>query len=703
MTRPPAIGRLLLRLRRLGDRRAEIEADLLDLFELRVQRSGARAARRRYLLDALSLWKIRRHPSVIVDDRSNGGMETMPQDVLFTLRLFRRHASLFTATIAGLAVAIALSTATFSVVKAMVYGGYGFAVDAHRVSLASGPFTRVTGNSPTRGEWAHSDYVRLRSEATAITLVAATTDLGRYRSGDDRLAETRASYRAVSGDYFSVLGIRTALGRVLLPEDDRPQVRNAVVSSGFWLNVLGGDPSIVGKTVMLNDEPFTVVGVADRSHTTPSGMSRATAIWIPLTAQTEMSTSGRTADAASTRALLEKRLANPSLSSAARDHLGSIARDLTEPSTPWNPAVEIMGRIKPGASKPQAEAEILATAVALAAERSRTHTPTVILEAPAKPRRDTVVVGSVLMAIVGLVVLLACANVTNVLLASAAGRRREIGTRLAIGASRMRIFRQLLTESVLLGIAASAIALLGARALLPSLAAMMRVPNALDVSPDPTVYAFVGFLTIVVGVLAGMAPARYGYKGDITSSLKVDQLSAPLPLPRARLRSILIGGQAAISAVLLVLAVLLTRALVDSVFIDVGHDVDRLITVGISTSGAPKGSSAYAAHWSRMREDILGVPGVGAAAFASLPPFDGGRSAPQSFDGIRVSRNETTPEVLRRGWHPHRARPGVHGGRGRQRRGRRSHLGQPRARVLGHQRSIGRRHEPCLGRGRSRR
>src|SRR6185436_1485290 len=119
------------------------------------------------------------------------------------------------------------------------------------------------------------------------------------------------------------------------------------------------------------------------------------------------------------------RLASPSLSSAAREHLSSIARDVTEPPAPWNPAVEIMGRIKPGGSKPQAEAEIVATAVVLAAERVRTYTPTVILEAPAKPRRETVVVGSVLLVIVGLVVLLACANVTNVLLASAAGRRRE--------------------------------------------------------------------------------------------------------------------------------------------------------------------------------------------------------------------------------------------------------------------------------------
>ena len=645
MSSPPALGRLLLRLRRLGDRRAEIEADLLDLYELRLQRQGDRVARRRYVFDALSLWKIRRHPSVVVDRRSHEGMETMPQDVLFTLRLFRRHASLFAATIAGLAVAIALSAAMFSIVKSMAFGEQVFAADTYRVSLASGPFTRVTGDSPTRGEWAHSDYSRLRAEATAITLVAAANTVGRYRSGDDRFAETRVSYQAVSGDYFAVVGMQASPGRILLPEDDRPQVRNAVVSRGFWMNVLGGDPSIIGRTVQLNDEAFTVVGVADRRHSMPSRTGRLPAIWITLTALKEMSTSGRTADAAATRALLAKRLASPSLSAADRDRLTAIGQDLAEPATAWNPAVQIMGRIRTGAAKPQAEAEVRATAVVLAAERSKTHTPTVIFEPPASRNRQTMVVGSVLMAIVGLVVLLACANVTNVLLASAAGRRREIATRLAIGASRMRIFRQLLTESVLLGLAASAIALFVARAMLPSLASMTRVPPAVDVSPDPIVYAFVGFLTIVVGVLAGMAPARYGYKGDVTTSLKVDQLSAPMPLPRARLRSILIGGQAAVSTVLLVLAVLLTRTLVDSVFVDAGYDVDRLITVSAGTAGAPRDTGAYAAYWSRMRDDIIGVPGVRAAGFASLPPFDS-VSAPQFFDGIRVSRNETSPEYF---------------------------------------------------------
>jgi predicted permease len=603
MTRLPRLGRLLVALRPLGDRRAEVEADLLELFGIRAARDGCRAARRRYVLDAISLWRIRRHPSVIPDQGSERGLQTMPQDVLFTFRLFRRHASLFAATIAGLAVAIALSAAMFSIVKAVALAGTGFDAETVSVNLASGPFTRVTGNSAMSGEWAYSDYVRLREDVTALTLVAAAKSMTRYRGVDGTDAGMPVHYRAVSGDYFTVLGVKTVVGRGLLAADDRPQVRNAVVSRGFWLNAMGGEHSIVGKTVLLDNEAFTIVGVADRQHGAPAGMRNPPAFWITLTALSE-----------------------------------------TVPAANWNPAVEIRGRLKPAATKPQAQAEVLNVARVLSAPVTK-QPPTVILEPPHIPNRQTRMVAGVLMTIVGLVVLLACANVANVLLASAASRRREIGTRLAIGASRLRILRQLLTEAVLLGLAGGAAGLLIARAIVPVLRSLMRVPVAMDVSPDPAMYGFVALMTIVVGLLAGLAPARYGYRGDVMSALKVDQLSAPLPLPRARLRSFLVGGQAAVSIVLLVVAALLTRALIDTAFLDAGHDVNRLLGVAVSTGPAPRATDQNAAYWSRVREHVLGVPGVRGAAFASLPPFDG-TTGMQPFNGIRVSRNETTSEYF---------------------------------------------------------
>jgi predicted permease len=513
-----------------------------------------------------------------------------------------------------------------------------------RVSLASGPFVRVSGDSATLGDWAFSNYVRLTDDVPAMVLVAAVPDSARYgsrREGDRPLV----SYRAVTGNYFGVLGLRTELGRFLQPGDDQPQVRNAVVSSGFWRNMMGADDGVLGRTIVLNDQPFTIVGVADRRFSGPPTMRQEPSFWITATAHREMWTNAQSAEALRTRRILETQLRDPSLTTADRARLTAIGVALSAKSRAWNPAVEVFGRLRPGASAAQAETELRTSASRQAVESSVTQAVVVALEPAAAPKPYTTSLAALLLTIVGLVVLLACANVTNVLLASAAGRRREIGTRLAIGASRGRVVRQLLTESMMLGVAASAVGVLIAIASVSSLSRLLNVPVAVDVAPDPTVYAGVALVTVVIGVLAGLAPARYGGGGDITTSLKVDQLTAPLPLPRARLRSLLVGGQAAISVVLLVLAALLTRSLADSMFVDVGFDIDRVLTANVSTAGAPKTGADHDAHWGQMREQVLAVPGVAGAAFGSLVPFDFG-SAPQQLNGVRVSRNETTPEYF---------------------------------------------------------
>jgi len=643
--RPPAIGRLVLRLWRLGDRRDEIENDLLDLFERRASERGPAFARRRYIGDALSLYRFRRSPEVIRDAERRRGVHTMTHDILFAFRLFRRHPGLYGVTIAGLAVAIAVSAAMFSVVRAVAFGGEGIPAsqDVHRVSLMSPTFTRVTWTSPTLGEWAFEDFTRIRAATTAIDLVGSIRDQARYRASADESEGVPVTYLAVTGDYFGVLGLRAEAGRILLPTDERPQLRHAVVSSGFWKNVMGGDHGRLGGTMLLNGERFTIVGIADRAHSGPSSPRGNPAFWITVTAHQEVFVGERSAEARRTREQVAARLHDPSLTPTDRQRLTAIGSSLSA-STAWNPATEVFGRVKPGLSRAQAETEVKAAASARAAETSAKQAPIVVFDPPSQNNRQTMTVAVVLLTIVGLVVALACANVTNVLLASAAGRRREIGTRLAIGASRARILRQLLTETVLLGAAGSAIGLLIAMGLVRTLSRLLTVPLSVDVSPDAAVYASVALLTMVASIVAGFAPARYGYRGDITGALKVDQAAAPLRLPRARLRSLLIGGQAAVSAVLLVLAALLTRSLVDNISMDVGYDVEHLVTLGVSNSGAPVAND-YDAHWGPLRDQVLGVPGVTAAAFATVAPFDNS-SAPQRLNGIRVERNETSPEYF---------------------------------------------------------
>lgn len=648
--RPPRIGRWLLTLRRLGPRRSEVEADLLELFSLRLAANGRWSASCRYVVDAISMWKWRPNGAPDVRPHRLGGYDGMVHDIIFAIRLFRRHPALFGVTVAGLAVAIGITTAVFSVAKSVAFAGYGASApdSLHRVSLTSGVFRRSTGNSPFRGQWTFDDYARLREITSTMTLAAAVIDGAPFRATSDAGTPLSVSYVAVSGSYFEILGMRASHGRLLSPADDVPGSENVVVSHGFWKNRLGGDPAILGRPLWLGDRAYAVVGIAERRHTASSMYGPPPAFWISLATHRDRWGGQTGARAEEMQARLNARRSQPGIGAADHDRYAAIEEELATPPRAWNPPVEVLGRLNPGITRAQAEAEMGALASSLATEALDTRRPSVRLEAPDRDTADTKVLAAILMITVGLVVFVACANVTNVLLASAASRRREIGTRLAIGASRGRILRQLLTESLLLGLISSIVGFGVALTILPSIAALMQVPPAFDVSPDLWVYASLGVMTVVVGILAGLAPARYGQSGDLTTALKTDQITAPLPLPRTRLRSLLIGTQAAVSAVLLVLAALLTRSLIETSTLAAGYDLDPLMTVDVGnrTTGPAWGPARRDAYWNGLVEQVRQIPGVAAAALAAAPPFSGTTFAPQRIDDHSVDRNEVSPDYF---------------------------------------------------------
>ena len=248
------------------------------------------------------------------------------------------------------------------------------------------------------------------------------------------------------------------------------------------------------------------------------------------------------------------------------------------------------------------------------------------------------------MTTVGLIVLLACANVTNLLLASAASRRREIGTRLALGASRGRVVRQLLTESVLIGIVAGGFGLLVSSQVLPAFAALIQVPPTFDVSPDGLVYAFVGTLTIAVGIIAGLAPARFGRRGNLVSALQADQPSAPRRLPGrvsaldARRRpgrgvDCAAGARGAAHAHGRGNRPRGCRLRPEPAAERVGH--------AASIDLGPEPRSCRRILESRTRA-CPADPGVADAALVNFAPFGGG-FAPQQINGRAIDRNETSP------------------------------------------------------------
>jgi predicted permease len=242
------------------------------------------------------------------------------------------------------------------------------------------------------------------------------------------------------------------------------------------------------------------------------------------------------------------------------------------------------------------------------------------------------------MIVLGLVVLLACVNVANLQLASAIARRREIGVRLALGAPRARIIRQLVTESLALGLAAGAIALLLTLWLGPTLAAIVRLPVTVDMTPDARVYLFLSLVSIAAGIGAGLAPARHGTRGDLLTPLKGDGAAAGSGRPN-RMRARLIGVQAAASLVLLVLAALLTRATISATKVDIGFDARSLVSISPAFAQERYDAAKTQAYWDAALERLRALPNVRSASLTLFPPYSGGLSV------TNLKRNGVTYET----------------------------------------------------------
>ena len=606
---PPLVGRLLLRLRLFGGRRAEIEADLDELFHQRWVERGKLYAALRYCSDAMSLWTHRReHLSqpegppdreTIVARRCSRLGALRPQglilDLRFAIRMFRRQIAAFSVTVAGLALAIGAITVVFGVVNAGMLpapGGLGrnasSIMEVNRVS-SSGSVSRFRRTD---------EFLRLRGATRLVQIEAYFRESAPL--GETSLEEVRVTL--VSGGFFEMFGARAAIGRVLTNADDAAGAAPAVViSHTFWKQRFGSDKSILGQTVRLLGTPFTVVGVIEDGFVGPTGGAWPPAFWAPLATY--------------------------------------------EPV--WRPTfatiVRIIGRVAEGATPEQAEAEISAAYSALAAQASGDAAAADFRTQLARPRDqfsdpDFRWFLAALGVILGLVLLLACTNVANLLLAGAIARRREVGLRLALGASRGRVIRQLLTESVLLGALSGTLGLLFALWLLPFVPLVIEVPDTIEMAADLRVYGFVVFVTLLAGILAGLAPARYGVGGDLAGPLKGDVAGAGRCRRPGRVRSVLIGAQAAASIVLLILAALLTRSMVHVTQTDIVADVDRLVGVTSRFEAAGYDAAAAADFWDRALTRVATLPGVERAALAEYMPFGarGFRSLRVERDGARV-------------------------------------------------------------------
>ena len=467
-------------------------------------------------------------------------------DVRFALRLFTKSPIFTLTSVLSLAAGVAGTSAIFSLADALLL--------RPRPGIAS-PATLVDIGRSTRGEgldnFGYPLFEEMRDRNTLLEGISAQQLAAQVMSLGDAQSSERVFASLVSGNYFEVVGTRPAQGRFFVPDEDRtPDTHPVVVlSHGFWERRFDARPDIVGQMLRLNNRPYTVIGVAEKGFagTTLFG----TDCWVPMAMDAHVRASER---------------------SMLAEH-GSV----------WMTA---LGRLKPGVSAGQARDELHAIMQGYLKnrgdERAERWGVAVALSTRVPGPMAAPVQGFVGMlgALTGLVLLIACSNVAGMLLARGLDRRREFATRLAVGASRGRLIRQLLLEGLTLAVLAGAASvpltyiLVG---VLSSYQPSLPIPIALELRVDPRVHAFAFALSGLAAVAFALLPALQTTRVDMSPALRGS--NATSDRRRVWLRQGLVAGQVAIALVLLVVAGLFLRSLQEAATVDVGFnakDVDML-------------------------------------------------------------------------------------------------------------------------------
>ncbi|HEX8696734.1 MAG TPA: ABC transporter permease [Longimicrobium sp.] len=527
------------------------------------------------------------------DVRGGGLPETLLQDLRYGARTLRRAPAFALTVVLTSALAIGANTAIFSVVDAVLLRPLPFE-DPGRLArlwggLADGTAERIPVSYPN-----FADY---RSQARTLRNVAAYSPTSAVLRAPGGEPESVWGARA-SADLFPLLGVRPELGRAYSPEEDRPDGPPVVVlGHELWRRRFASDPGVVGRQVTLDDRSVTVVGVMPPGFRFPVEGERSE-YWVPVAS-----------DPGSAERLPNRR----------------------------GKYLLVIARLGPGVGLERARAEIETIGRRLEAQYPDANTG---WRFRLVPLREDVVGGArpallVLLGAVGLVLLISCANVANLLLARAAARADEIAVRRALGASRARIVRQLLTESLLLSLAGGALGLLLAGWLVRAIARAgpADVPRLADAGLNAPVLGFALALSVVTGIVFGLAPALQGSRGSPGGSLKEGGRGATDGVRRTRLRGVLVASEAALSLMLLAGAGLLAKSFARLLQTEPGYETGRVLTSRVSLSEArhpePARQAAVFRQVLRRVEAVPGVEAVGAARFLPL----GGRD---SYDVFRV-------------------------------------------------------------------
>ena len=510
------------------------------------------------------------------------------QDVRYAVRLLRRNPLFAVTATVSLAIGIGANTTIFTIANALLFKPPAGVVDPDRlVDVGRSQNGEGFDNS------SYPNYLDIRSRNTVFTDIYAVRFGSEPMSLGGRDGAERIYGELVTTNYFAVLGTQPAVGRVFSREDSTAPggAPLVVLSHQFWRRRFNGDAGIVGQTLALNGRPFSVIGVA------PEGFHGTTILGTDLWAPVTM--------------------------------VGELTRRSSALLTSREGVWLLMGaRLKPGVTVRQAQAELanIGRALEQAYPRENRGKGVRVVSSSPIPGNGAPVAAflSVLMGIVGLVLAIACANVAGVLLARATARRREIAVRLAIGAGRSRLVRQMLVEATLLFLIGAAAGLAVARVMTTLLASMLpTLPVPVDVSLplDARAIAFTVGLSLVAAVLSGLAPALHGSKWEVLPGLKSDAQGGP---ERLRLRNAFVVGQVAFSIVLVVAAGLFVRALQRAADIDPGFDPRGIELAALDLSLGGYTNETGRVFASELIERVREVPGVQAAALAAMVPLGAG-------------------------------------------------------------------------------
>jgi predicted permease len=526
-------------------------------------------------------------------------METLLQDFRYAARTLCRSPGFTAVAVLTLALGIGANTTMFGVLDALFLSPPPEVHEPDRVKRIY--IVRDEGNmqSPGGGPGSYPDYRDLRAGARSFSGVAGQFSPRDMSLGRGESAE-QITGAIVTGGYFPTLGTRPARGRFFGPaEDSIPAAPVAVVSHAFWRNRFEGSPEAIGREIFLEGKVYTVVGVAPEHF---HGIdNEPTDVWVPTAI-----------------AQGEDFLTN-------RNFIG----------------LRLFGRLAPGSPVERATAE--AAAVLRNAAESAEHldpTPRVILasvkEALGPHRSQTATTALWLALVTGIVLLIACANVANLLLARATRRRREIGIRLALGAGPARLIGQLLTESMVLALLGGAAAVLVTAwsASLIRLFPLPPIPSLID----GRMLAFTFGASVLTGVLFGLLPALQASRVSLVPALKDGSPSGGPSRSRARLA--LLVGQMALSLVLLIGAGLLVRSAMEAQSVNSGMDVDRLLYVSVDLGDASYEAPAQEAFMTRALERLRALPGIARADLAQYAPLGGNAYAMR----VEVPGLESRPE-----------------------------------------------------------